>query len=582
MTALALVGLTTPATPAAAAAAKHRSGVAHKSGGVRKSGGAHKSGAHKSVLAAPSVAAASPVPHAVSAPCSGYLPAGSVVGMATTADDGGYWIANSSGQVVSCGDAPGLGSLNIVPTHPIVGIAATPNGGGFWLVASDGGVFSFGNAQFWGSTGSLVLNKPIVGMATDPATGGYWLVASDGGVFSFDAPFHGSTGNLRLNQPVVGMSAAPGTDGYWLVASDGGIFTFGAPFFGSIGAVRLNQPVVGMADDAATGGYWLVAGDGGVFAFNSPFLGSTGNLHLAKPVVGMEAATSGIGLPVSWPRTGVSSPSARPSSTVRRSRLCRSAICTVTMSNPNPKGGSARDGHHPVDGPQRHYHIDRQLQGPGVHGHWGHRWFRRTATSSSTSDTRSPTFRPRSSPTWGTAQPSARPASRPGESHGWCASAPEHQLPRSSVAVVAILADPAFYLDLALPDLSRPELVEEREAGGVAVIRLRYQFEGNLDPMARRLIGSGRLAWIQQVRIDRQAATGSLRFEAERDPGRLHGSAEFVIAPEGTGAVRHLDGQLVVAVPGVGRLAERRIVPGILRRLDIEARATDDRIEGSG
>jgi hypothetical protein len=33
-------------------------------------------------------------------------------------------------------------------------------------VASDGGIFSFGDAGFFGSTGSLHLNKPIVGMAS--------------------------------------------------------------------------------------------------------------------------------------------------------------------------------------------------------------------------------------------------------------------------------------------------------------------------------------------------------------------------------------------------------------------------------
>jgi hypothetical protein len=114
------------------------------------------------------------------------------------------------------------------------------------------------------------------------------------------------------------------------------------------------------------------------------------------------------------------------------------------------------------------------------------------------------------------------------------------------------------------------------------VLRLRYEFDGNLDPMAARLIGSGRLAWIQEVRVDRVAGTGSLGFEAERDPRRLHGAADFVVAAEGAVAVRRLEGELVVAVPGVGRLAERRIVPGILRRLDIEARAMDDRIEGTG
>jgi hypothetical protein len=32
-------------------------------------------------------------------------------------------------------------------------------------VATDGGIFAFGDAPFFGSTGSITLNKPIVGMA---------------------------------------------------------------------------------------------------------------------------------------------------------------------------------------------------------------------------------------------------------------------------------------------------------------------------------------------------------------------------------------------------------------------------------
>ena len=57
----------------------------------------------------------------------------------------------------------------------------TADGGGYWLVASDGGVFAYGDARFYGSAGSLVLNKPIVGIASTIDGGGYWLVASDGG-----------------------------------------------------------------------------------------------------------------------------------------------------------------------------------------------------------------------------------------------------------------------------------------------------------------------------------------------------------------------------------------------------------------
>jgi hypothetical protein len=74
-------------------------------------------------------------------------------------------------------------------------------------VASDGGIFNYGDAHFYGSTGSLVLNKPVVGMAASPSGKGYWLVASDGGIFNYgDAPFQGSAGSLHLNAPVVGMA----------------------------------------------------------------------------------------------------------------------------------------------------------------------------------------------------------------------------------------------------------------------------------------------------------------------------------------------------------------------------------------
>jgi hypothetical protein len=86
-------------------------------------------------------------------------------------------------------------------------MAATPDGSGYWLVASDGGIFGFGDAGFFGSAGSLHLNRPIVGMAATPDGRGYWLVASDGGIFGFgDAGFFGSAGSLHLNKPIAAMA----------------------------------------------------------------------------------------------------------------------------------------------------------------------------------------------------------------------------------------------------------------------------------------------------------------------------------------------------------------------------------------
>ena len=222
-----------------------------------------------------------------------------IVGMAPTANGGGYWNVASDGGLFAFGNAGFYGSMGGHPLNrPVVGMAATPNGKGYWEVASDGGLFAFGDAGFYGSTGSLHLNQPVVGMAATPDGRGYWLVAADGGLFAFgDAGFYGSMGGHPLNRPVVGMAATPGGGGYWLVASDGGLFAFGnARFYGSMGGHPLNRPVVGMAPNPSGGGYWEVASDGGIFSFGTaPFYGSTGSIVLNQPVVGMASTQNGGG-----------------------------------------------------------------------------------------------------------------------------------------------------------------------------------------------------------------------------------------------------------------------------------------------
>src|SRR5256714_6208040 len=128
---------------------------------------------------------------------------------------------------------------------------------GYWLFGSDGGVFTFGDAQFYGSTGSMHLNKSVVAMTSTPSGQGYWLFASDGGVFAFgDAGFFGSTASMHLNAPIVAMAATPTGHGYWLFASDGGVFAFGdAGFFGSTANAHLNAPIVAMSSTPTGRGY---------------------------------------------------------------------------------------------------------------------------------------------------------------------------------------------------------------------------------------------------------------------------------------------------------------------------------------
>jgi hypothetical protein len=163
---------------------------------------------------------------------------------------------------------------------------------GYWLVGSDGGIFTFGKANFFGSTGSLKLNRPVVGITPTVSELGYWLVASDGGIFAFgDAPFVGSIPGLglnpagsgkphSLNAPIVGMVPSSTGAGYFMVASDGGVFAFGdAAFEGSCPG----QPggclgaAVGVAPDASGQGYWLVTQSGHVYTFgDATYFGAPG------------------------------------------------------------------------------------------------------------------------------------------------------------------------------------------------------------------------------------------------------------------------------------------------------------------
>jgi hypothetical protein len=237
-----------------------------------------------------------PYPYAVPSVPGEPVAVPTVVGIAATAGDRGYWVARSDGSVKALGSATDFGSMaGQALAFPMVRIVATPDGNGYWLVSSDGGVFSFGDAAFFGSTGGLHLNAPIVDLAPTSDGRGYWEVGADGGIFAFgDAVFHGSTGALHLNAPIVGMAAAPASTGYWLVGSDGGVFAFGdAVFHGSTGALHLNAPIVGMAAAPGGAGYWLAGSDGGIFAIgNAPFQGSAGSLVLQAPITGIAADTA--------------------------------------------------------------------------------------------------------------------------------------------------------------------------------------------------------------------------------------------------------------------------------------------------
>ena len=148
------------------------------------------------------------------------------------------------------------------------------------------------------------------------------------------------------------------------------------------------------------------------------------------------------------------------------------------------------------------------------------------------------------------------------------------------------MVDPEFEGAVQLPDLSPPDVVEHGTDGNEHVLKLRYEYVGQLDPMAKRLLAGRQLALVQTVRIDPDTGLGALTIEAEADPGRLHGNAKITLTADGAGdgdaSVRGLDGDFVVKVPVIGGTIERKLLPGILARLDVEADALAEHLRAHG
>src|ERR1700677_1339300 len=194
---------------------------------------------------------------------------------------------DESGNVIASAGATTFNGVSSSFTDTYV-----PSGRGYWLVGSDGGIFSFGQAQFYGSTGSLHLQRPVVGIVPTANHGGYWLDASDGGVFSYgDTQFYGSVPGLglhpagsglpnSLNAPIVGMVPSHDDNGYFMVASDGGVFAFGdARFAGSCpGIGGCSGSAVAVMPDASGNGYWIVTATGNIYTFgDAPYFGAPGH-----------------------------------------------------------------------------------------------------------------------------------------------------------------------------------------------------------------------------------------------------------------------------------------------------------------
>jgi Protein of unknown function (DUF2505) len=150
----------------------------------------------------------------------------------------------------------------------------------------------------------------------------------------------------------------------------------------------------------------------------------------------------------------------------------------------------------------------------------------------------------------------------------------EHDFAASVERVASIMSDPAFQTGLDLPDLARPDVVAHEVDGTSHRLTLRYAYIGQLDPIAQKVVGGRKITWVQDLRVDVSTGVGTLGFSADGVGGRADGTASVTITATGDAScTRVISGDFRIKIPLVGGKAEKAIVPGLARRLDVEADA---------
>lgn len=148
----------------------------------------------------------------------------------------------------------------------------------------------------------------------------------------------------------------------------------------------------------------------------------------------------------------------------------------------------------------------------------------------------------------------------------------EHEFAGTVEQVARLMSDPGFQSVLELPDLAHPDVVAHDVDATVHHLTLRYEYIGQLDPIAQKVVGGRKLTWVQDLRVDVATGAGTLGFTADGVGGRADGTATVRITPTGDASCRRvIDGDFRIKIPLIGGKAERAIVPGLERRLDVEA-----------
>jgi uncharacterized protein DUF2505 len=157
----------------------------------------------------------------------------------------------------------------------------------------------------------------------------------------------------------------------------------------------------------------------------------------------------------------------------------------------------------------------------------------------------------------------------------------EHRFGAPLAAVEQAMVDPAFLESTRLPDVGPPDVLSREESGTVVTLRVRYEYTGGLDSLARRVLRSGDVSWVQETTLDRGTHRTEFNVVPKVYPDRFRCSGTMQLHEEGTGTRRLIDGELRIKVPVFAGRAEGLILPGLRSRMNREAELLDEWVKGA-
>src|SRR5947209_1136232 len=152
----------------------------------------------------------------------------------------------------------------------------------------------------------------------------------------------------------------------------------------------------------------------------------------------------------------------------------------------------------------------------------------------------------------------------------------EHTFDAPLDAVEAAMVDPEFLESTRLPDVGPPEVLSREEDGDTVTLRVSYQYTGSLDSLARRVLRTSDVVWVQETILDRQAHHTTFTVIPKVHGDRFDCGGVMQLTDAGAVTERVIDGALKIKVPVFGRRAEGLILPGLRSRMNREAELLDE------